>query len=98
MLALYHMAGGTSAQDLPGLDQLLKEHNLKVPAQTNRALLVGTLRGPQDVLTVEAGRKIRTTWGALARQLGGAHAFALLAAYAATSIPPGQHLLAIFFT
>ena len=33
MLALYHMVGGTPARDLPGLDQLLEEHGLSVPAE-----------------------------------------------------------------
>ena len=62
MLALYHMAGGTPARDLPGLDQLLSEHDATVPQQINRAVLVGTWRGPQDVIAGEGGREIRTTW------------------------------------
>ena len=63
MLALYHMAGGTPARDLPGLDQLLSEHRAAVPQHVNRAVLVGTWRGPQDVSLQEGGREIRTTWG-----------------------------------
>ena len=50
MLALYHMAGSAHAQDLPGLDQILDKNGLTVPAKINRAVLVGTSRGPQDVL------------------------------------------------
>ena len=42
MLALYHMAGGTPARDLPGLDQLLSEHGAAVPQHISRAVLVGT--------------------------------------------------------
>src|SRR5690606_35022206 len=48
MLALYHMVGGTRAEDLPGLDQLLSGAGLAIPKEINRAVLVGTHRGPQD--------------------------------------------------
>jgi predicted AAA+ superfamily ATPase len=70
MLALYHMVGGTVATDLPGLDQLLSRNGLTVPAKVSRAVLVGTSRGPQDTISLEGGRTIRTTWGELAWQLG----------------------------
>jgi uncharacterized protein len=97
MLALYHMAGGTPAQDLPGLDQLLDEHGLTIPAKINRAVLVGTSRGPQDVLNADGGRKIRTTWGELAWQLGGAEAFDMIAENDANGIAPGSNLLEAIF-
>ncbi|MFN3575277.1 MAG: DUF499 domain-containing protein [Phenylobacterium sp.] len=97
MLALYHMAGGTPAQDLPGLDQLLEENGLTVPAKISRAVLVGTSRGPQDVLSVGADRKIRTTWGELAWQLGGQEAFDMVADCDATGVAPGSNLLEEIF-
>lgn len=97
MLALYHMVGGTPAQDLPGLDQLLSKHELKVPAKVSRAVLVGTSRGPQDVLNVDGGRKIRTTWGELAWQLGGADAYDMIADNDANGIAPGSNLLEAIF-
>ncbi len=97
MLALYHMVGGTSAQDLPGLDQLLSKHELKVPEKVNRAVLVGTSRGPQDVLNAEGGRKIRTTWGELAWQLGGADAYDMIADNDAKGIAPGSNVLEAIF-
>jgi predicted AAA+ superfamily ATPase len=97
MLALYHMAGGTPSDDLPGLDQLLSKNGLIVPAQINRAVLVGTSRGPQDVIALEGGRKIRTTWGELAWQLGGAEAFAMLAENDERGIAPGSNLLEALF-
>jgi hypothetical protein len=75
MLALYHMAGPTPVQDLSGASiSCLRSNGLSVPNGINRAVLVGTSRGPQDVLNAEGGRKIRTTWGELAWQLGGADA------------------------
>jgi len=97
MLALYHMAGPTPVQDLSGLDQLLEKHELTVPKNIKRAVLVGTSRGPQDVLNPEGGRKIRTTWGELAWQLGGAEAFDMVAENDANGIAPGSHLLETIF-
>lgn len=97
MLALYHMAGTTPTQDLSGLDQLLEQHGLSVPNGINRAIIVGTSRGPQDVLNAEGGRKIRTTWGELAWQLGGAEAFDMIAENDANGIAPGSNLLETIF-
>lgn len=97
MLALYHMAGGAGAENLPGLDQLLSKSGLKVPGKINRAVLVGTSRGPQDVLTLKGGRKIRTTWGEMAWQLGGEAAFALVADNDEKGIAPGSNLLEALF-
>lgn len=97
MLALYHMAGPTPVQDLSGLDQLLEKQGLRVPQSINRAVLVGTSRGPQDVLHAEGDRQIRTTWGELAWQLGGAEAFAMVAENDASGIAPGSNLLEALF-
>ncbi len=97
MLALYHMAGGTPARDLPGLDQLLSEHGVKVPPRIHRAVLVGTSRGPQDTISLEGGREIRTTWGELAWQLGGVSAFDRVAENDARGIAPGSNLLEAIF-
>lgn len=97
MLALYHMVGGTPAQDLPGLDQLLEKADLSVANKISRAVLVGTSRGPQDILSVEGGRKIHTTWGELAWQLGGAEAFDIIADNDAKGIAPGSNLLEAIF-
>ena len=97
MLALYHMASGTPARDLPGLDQLLSEHGAAVPKHINRAVLVGTWRGPQDVTAQEGGREIRTTWGEMAWQLGGADAFDMIAKNDANGIAPGSNLLEAIF-
>lgn len=97
MLALYHMVGGTQAEDLPGLDQLLSENGLTVPKKISRAVLVGTSRGPQDVISLESGQKIRTTWGELAWQLGGAEVFGMIAENDARGIAPGSNLLEAIF-
>lgn len=97
MLALYHMAGNVSARDLSGLDQLLQKQGLTVPAGINRAVLVGTSRGPQDILHPEPGISIRTTWGELAWQLGGAGGYAMVADADASGVAPGSNLLEKLF-
>ena len=97
MLALYHMAGGTPARDLSGLDQLLSEHGAAVPQHINRAVVVGTWRGPQDVNAQEGGREFRTTWGEMAWHLGGADAFDMIAENDAKGIAPGSNLLEAIF-
>jgi len=99
MLALYHMASGAPAQDLPGLDQLLSRHDLSVPKKVNRAVLVGTSNGPMDVekRKKDYGREIRTTWGELAFQLGGEEGYALIAENDKIGIAPGSNLLEELF-
>ncbi len=97
MLALYHMAGDTPAQDLPGLDQLLSEHDVSLPKEIKRAVMVGTSRGPQDTISCEGGREIRTTWGEMAWQLGGSAAFDAIAENDAKGIAPGSDILEAIF-
>ena len=97
MLALYHMAGGTPAQDLPGLDQLLSAHDVSLPKEIKRAVMVGTSRGPQDTISCEGGREIRTTWGEMAWQLGGPAAFDAIAENDAKGIAPGSDILEAIF-
>lgn len=97
MLALYHMASGTPASDLPGLDRLLNEAGLSVPGSVNRAVLVGTARGPQDPLRPAEGVSIGTSWGELAWQLGGAEGYAMVAENDAKGIAPGSNVLEALF-
>lgn len=99
MLALYHMVGGTKAQDLPGLDQLLSGAGLVVPDKVNRAVLVGTSYGPANVdkRARDYGRPIRTTWGEMAFQLGGEEGYALVADDDERGTAPGSNLLEELF-
>ena len=97
MLALYHMVGVDNAKDLPGVDQLLEEEGLTVPKDVKRAVLVGTSRGPQDVIITDDGLEIRTTWGEMAWQLGGKAGFDLVADCDKNGIAPGSNLLEKLF-
>ena len=93
MLALYHMAGDIGADELPGLDQLMSENKLVVPPKINRAVIVGTSRGPGDIINISRDRSIRTTWGELAWQLGGLEAFDMIADCNNNGVAPGSSLL-----
>lgn len=97
LLALYHMVGSSNAKELPGLDQLLGKEGLAVPADVNRAVLVGTSRGPQDVINTDDGLSIRTTWGEMAWQLGGKEGFALVKDCDESGVAPGSELLEKLF-
>jgi uncharacterized protein len=97
MLALYHMVGIDNAKDLPGVDQLLEGEGLTVPQDVKRAVLVGTSRGPQDILVNEDGLEIRTTWGEMAFQLGGKVAYDLVAECDQSGVAPGSNLLETLF-
>ncbi len=97
MLALYHIAGATNAKDLPGVDQLLEDEGLTIPKDINRAVLVGTSRGPHDVIVTDDGLEIRTTWGEMAWQLGGKAGFDLVADCDKSGIAPGSNLLEKLF-
>ena len=98
LLALYHMVGGVSSSELLGLDQLLGEEGLEIPQNVNRAVLVGTSRGPQDIKITDDGTEIRTTWGDMAWQLGGKEAFDMFAEQDKTGVAPGSELLEKLFT
>lgn len=98
LLALYHMVGDTKFNELPGLEQLLINEGLDIPSQVNRAVLVGTSRGPQDLKKTSDGIEIRTTWGDMAWQLGGKEAYNMVKEQDLSGIAPGSDLLEKLFT
>jgi predicted AAA+ superfamily ATPase len=95
MLALYHMVGGTSVRDLAGLDQLLPGFEFNEPV--NRAVLVGTSRGPSDAFEPEEGLKIHTTWGEMAYQLGGRDGYEMVRNQDEDRTSPGSEVLGKLF-
>lgn len=95
MLALYHLFNaGKQARELEGVEDLLTELNIKQLPRGKCAVLVGTLRGPSDPNRKPDGTLVRTLWGELAWQLGGADGFAMLADSDAGGTAPGSNLLA----
>lgn len=96
LLALYHMVTAKNPNELPGLDQLIKSKGLNLPPNIKCAVLVGTSRGPTDILHQD-GLEIRTSWGEMAYQLGGKNAYAILQDCDQKGIAPGSELLEKLF-
>ena len=96
LLALYHMVGSKKFRDLPGLDQLMAD--IELEGEVRRAVLVGTARGPLDIIKTKDGLEIRTTWGEMAYQLGGADGYEMVRKQDESGIAPGSELLVELFT
>jgi len=88
LLAVYHAASGVSADDLPGMRDVLDGLGVtELPDGVSRAVLVGndiSVLGSQKA----DGTTVNTMWGELAYQLGGAEGYAMLARYDEKSVPP----------
>ncbi len=91
MLALYHLASGVQPSALPGLEILAKE-GTSLPPTIRRAVLVGNKISPADIHTKKDGTKVRTLWGELAWQLGGAEGYALVKDADEKGVSPGDNL------
>lgn len=90
MLALYHLFSGTSIAKLSQEVQELVAGR-ELPAKINRVVLVGTHLKPTGSVKPD-GTQVKTIWGELAWQLGGAEAFARVAAADAARTNPGDLL------
>lgn len=93
MLALYHLFGGTPASALPGVEPVLQQAGVSKAPEARRAVLVGTALSPGQVHRKPDGTEVRTLWGELAWQLGGAEAYALVADSDRASTSPGSGVL-----
>jgi predicted AAA+ superfamily ATPase len=92
MLALYHLFSGASPRDLAGVDTVLAEAGVKDLPQARRVVLVGTKASPGNPVTKPDGTVVRTLWGELAYQLGGAEAFTRVRADDENATNPGHVL------
>lgn len=87
-IAVFHLAGGTSVDRLPGMAEVCESAGVPgVPEGVHRAVIVGN---DFSVLgdTKPDGTEVRTLWGELAYQLGGKAGHEMLARYDAESAPP----------
>jgi predicted AAA+ superfamily ATPase len=75
MLALYHLASGTPATELPGMESIVAEVGGGPPQSIKRAVLVGNQLMPGQRDPKADGVEVRTLWGELAWQLGGKKAY-----------------------
>jgi predicted AAA+ superfamily ATPase len=96
MLALYHLFGGAAPGELAGVDSVLAEAGVKALPKAKRVVLVGNKISPGNPVTKADGTVVRTLWGELAYQLGGAKAFARIAKDDEQATSPGDVLRELF--
>jgi len=93
MLAVYHLATRkTALADLAGIPPLVDKAGLMDVPQARVAVLDGTAHAPGQPWK-RGQQTIKTLWGELAWQLGGAEGYALVAESDATGTSPGKEVL-----
>ena len=98
MLALYHLVSGAEASSLPGIEEIVKEEGFDALPLARRVVLVGTKISPATPSVKSDGTTVRTLWGELAYQLGGAEAYALVAEDDEHATSPGDVLRTLMNT
>ena len=98
MLALYHLFSGSDPAKLLGVDELLAAAGVAKLPSARRVVLVGNKISPGNPSRKPDGTVVRTLWGELAWQLGGAEAFARVAEDDARATSPGDALRELFNT
>ncbi|MGH7101089.1 MAG: Swt1 family HEPN domain-containing protein [Acetobacteraceae bacterium] len=96
MLALYHLFSGASPGELAGIEAVLAEAGVTTLPKARRVVLVGNRISPGNPVTKPDGTLVRTLWGELAWQLGGAAAFARIARDDENATSPGDALRELF--
>ena len=93
MLAVYHLAKGeASASELPGVPAILDAAGVMELPRARVAVLDGIKSSPNQPVQRD-GQTVRTLWGDLAWQLGGAEGYALVADADASGTSPGKAVL-----
>ncbi|WP_119292278.1 Swt1 family HEPN domain-containing protein [Azohydromonas sediminis] len=96
MLALYHLFSGIEPAQLLGVDELMAAAGITALPSARRVVLVGNKISPGNPARKPDGTVVRTLWGELAWQLGGAQAFARIAEDDARATSPGDALRELF--
>jgi hypothetical protein len=96
LIALYHLASGIPAAELPGVGELLAEEGLGIPAEISRAVLVGTQIQAGEAKEVAPDIKLHTLWGHMAWQLGGREGYEIVRRADETGTNPGESLAQLF--
>ena len=96
MIALYHLASGKAAADLPGVAELLAEADLSLPSIVKRAVVVGQWVSPASATQKPDGTEVNTLWGEIAHQLAGAEGYRLVEAEDRSGSNPGKKLIELF--
>ena len=92
MLALYHLFSGTGLNQLEGVDAILRNLDISALPTVKRVVLVGNKISPGNPVSKSDGTIVRTLWGELAWQLGGAEAYQLIAKDDELATSPGDRL------
>jgi Swt1-like HEPN/Protein of unknown function (DUF499) len=93
LLALYHLVNYPNPASLPGIDGVMREIGLTTLPKARKAVLVGTALSPGQPNRAPEDFEIRTLWGELAYQLGGAEGYLLVAQSDEAGTSPGQPVL-----
>ncbi|MGQ0744533.1 MAG: ATP-binding protein, partial [Acidimicrobiales bacterium] len=93
MIALYHLAAGYPPQELPGIEGMLADAELEAPPVARTAVLVGQWLSPASIADKGDGVSVRTLWGEMAWQLGGAEGYALVADADRAGTSPGAAVI-----
>ena len=96
MLSLYHLLGGKATADrLAGVEEILKTAKVESLPKANIAVLVGTALDPSKSRKYPKlkGKRVKTLWGEMATQIGGAEGFALVESADAAGVAPGANTL-----
>jgi predicted AAA+ superfamily ATPase len=93
MLAVYHLAkGDVPASDLQGVAAILDAAHITELPRARVAVLDGIKSSPNQPIKRD-GQVVRTLWGDLAWQLGGAEGYALVADADTSGTSPGKAVL-----
>lgn len=98
MLSLYHLFSGAPLGEMPGVESLVKEAGAAPPAKVYRAVLVGQGLTPGQPQQKPDGVTVRTLWGELAWQLGGAAGYEMVRGADETGTNPGATLRTLLST
>jgi len=94
MIALYHLArSGTNLQILPGMEELLREAQIQQLGKVHCSVITGNQYGPNQSYTMSDGTEVRTLWGLMAWQLGGAEGFSMVEGSDRSATSPGKEEL-----
>jgi len=96
MIALYHLASGVPAEELPGISEALAAEQVTLPPKISRAVLVGQMISASEPEPAEDGVTLHTLWGQLAHQLGGKAGYELVRSADETGTNPGAALKKLF--
>ena len=96
LIALYHLASGVPASEMPGVGEILSNEGLDLPGEISRAVLVGQCISVSAAEPVEEGIALHTLWGRMAYQLGGRDAYELVRTDDEAGTNPGAALRTLF--